>query len=212
MAAPKRRRAFTTVELLISMVIMGIILALAVVEFAMVFNHNTLANANLTAEQNARIAMAKVSNEFRQAMPNESDFTAPPYPMVISPTPPPPSTAPAAVSTVKYWRVHNGAGGLASPIPTSNVGAPVPCYDTVTLSYDGALKTITRTAVLQTNVANCPTASTVTDTIAYNVTDFKVLPLDAAGTLFQISVQTLPSKGNYGTYDLTTQVMMGFKP
>jgi prepilin-type N-terminal cleavage/methylation domain-containing protein len=211
MAAPKRRRAFTTIELLISMVIMGIILALAVVEFAMVFNHNNLTNANLTAEQNARIAMAMVNNEFRQAMPNETDYTTPPYPMVISPTPPPPSTAPAPVSQVTYWKVHNGPGGLASPIPTNANGEPVPCYDQVTLSYDPVAQTITRTAVLQTNT-NCSTASTVVDVIAYHVTNFAVTPLDQKGTLFQLDIQTLPSKGSYGTYDLQTQVLMGYKP
>src|SRR5579872_7137081 len=130
MKEQKRTRAFTTVELLISMVIMGLVLALSVVEFAMVFNHNTLANANLTAEQNARIAMAKVSNEFRQAMPNETTYNNN-YPMVISPTPPATQGTGSPVSTVQYWRVHNGPGGLASPIPTDNFGAPKPCYDTV---------------------------------------------------------------------------------
>ncbi len=204
-------RGFTTVELLISMAIMGIVLALAVMEFAMVFNHNNLTNANLTAEQNARIAMAKVSNEFRQAMPNETDYTTPPYPMVVTPTGPPVNVTAAPVTTVQYWKVHNGPGGLASPVPTNNFGEPVPCYDLVTLSWDPVAQTITRTATLQTN-ANCSVASTVTDILAYHVTNFSVQPMDQKDTLFTLDVQTLPSKGNYGTYDLATQVQMGYKP
>ncbi|MDQ6779760.1 MAG: hypothetical protein M3Z37_01220 [Candidatus Eremiobacteraeota bacterium] len=207
----KHTRAFTTVELLISMAIMGLVLALSVVEFAMVFNHNNLTNANLTAEQNARIAMAKVSNEFRQAMPNETTYNNS-YPMVISPTPPPKQGTGSPVSTVQYWRVHNGPGGLASPIPTDNFGAPKPCYDTVTLTYDAVAKTVTRIATLQTDATLCPTASTTTDVIAYNVTNFSVTPVDTLGTLFLVDVQAQPSKGLHGTYDLSTQILMGWKP
>jgi len=210
MKEQKRTRAFTTVELLISMVIMGIVLALAIVEFAMVFNHNNLTNANLTAEQNARIAMAKVSNEFRQAMPNETDYNQN-YPMVVSPTGPPVGVTAAPVAQVQYWKVHDGPGGLASPVPTNNFGEPVPCYDLVTLTYDAVLKTITRTAVLNTNT-NCPTASTVTDTLAYNVTGFTVTPMDQKDTLFQLDLTTQPSKGSYGTYELNTQIKMGYQP
>lgn len=204
------KRAFTTVELLIAMIIMGIVLSLAIVEFAMVFNHNNLTNANLTAEQNARIAMAKVSNEFRQAMPNETDYQ-PPYPMVISPTGPPVGTTAAPVAQVQYWKVHNGPGGLASPVPTNAYGEPVPCYDQVTLTYDPVAQTITRTATLRTN-ANCGVASSVTDTLAYNVTNFAITPLDQKGTLFQVDLRTQPSNGGYGTYDLATQIKMGYQP
>ncbi len=208
MRTHKAARAFTVTELLISMTIMGIVLALAVVEFAMVFNHNNLMNYNLSADQNARIAMAKVTNEFRQAMPDITDFSAN-YPVVVSPSPPPPSTAPVASNSAVFYRVHNGPGGLVAPVPTDRFGDPTPCYDIVTLTYDSVGHTITRTITLQTN-AHCPTPSTQTDVIARNVTGFSISA--EAPQLFDIDLQTTATGGGYGIYDLNTQVALGYKP
>ena len=208
MAPRKKTRAFTVPELLISMTVMGLVLALAIVEFAMVFNHNTLMTANMTADQNARIVMARVTNEMRQAMPETTDYVAP-YPIYVQPTSAPPSTAPAPVQTVEFWRVHNGPGGLVTPIPTDTSGNPVPCYDDVKLVYDSTNHTITRTVSLKTNT-NCPTASTTTDVIARNVTNFGVTAQSA--TLFEVDLETTPSNGGYGVYDLDSQVAVGYKP
>ncbi len=206
MTAHKTTRGFTVPELLISMTIMGVVMALAIVEFAMVYNHNSLMGANMTADQNARIAMAKVTNEMRQAMPNVTDYTCCPYPMIIKPTP---ASSPVAVQTVEFWRVHNGPGGLVTPIPTDLTGNPTPCYDDVTLTYDPAAKTITRTVTLKVNT-NCTTPSTTTDIIARNVTSFGVTA--STDTLLDVDLQTTPSKGGYGIYDLNTQVALGYKP
>ncbi|MBC5806846.1 MAG: hypothetical protein DLM53_09895 [Candidatus Eremiobacter antarcticus] len=210
MMRAKNQNGISVIELLISMVVMGFIMSLAVVEFAMVFKHNDLTNANLTAEQNARIAMAKVSNEFRQAMPNETDFTGPDYPMVIVPAAPSVPPGPT-VTTIEFWRVHKGKGGMAAapkPIPTNAKGAPVPCYDDVTLAYDAAADTITR----KVDSTGCALGVVKTDILARNVTAFGVTPLSAQNILFQIDLSTTPSKGKHGTYDLSTQVAMGFTP
>ena len=198
-------RGFTVPELLISMGIMGVVLALAIVEFAMVFNHNNLMTANMSADQNARIAMAKVTNELRQAMPNITDYSSN-YPMVISPTPPA-----TWAQTVQFWRVHNGPGGLVTPVPTDVSGNPTPCYDTVTLAWDSTLKTITRTVVLNTNTI-CTIASSTTDVIARNITNFRVQPVNGSTTLYEVNLETTPSNGGYGVYDLDTQVALGYKP
>jgi prepilin-type N-terminal cleavage/methylation domain-containing protein len=208
MTAREKTRGFTIPELLISMSIMGIVLALAIVEFAMVFNHNNLMTANMSADQNARIAMAKVTNELRQAMPDVSD-TSPPYTMVIQPTQPPPSTAPTAASVVEFYRVHNGAGGLVTPIPTDLTGNPKPCYDDVTLTYDSAARTITRTITPAVVSAVC-NGATSTAIIARNVTNFGVKAESAV--LFEVDLETTPSNGGYGVYDLDTQVALGYKP
>ncbi len=206
----KRPRGFTIVEMLISMTIMGLVLALAVVEFAMVFNHNSLTSANITAEANARIAMAKVTNEMRQAMPDVTDFTTPPYPMVVTPTAPPASTAPGTAQTIQYYRVDNGSAGLtASPIPVDANGNPVPCYDLITLTYDPVGQTITRTIQLVTNT-NCTAPSTTNDVLARNVVGFTVSA--ESGTLFDVDLQTRATKGAYNIYDLNTQVALGYKP
>lgn len=194
-------RGFTTVELLISMSIMGIVLGLAIVEFAMVFNHNSLMQANLSADQNARIVMAKVTNELRQGMPDLTD----------SPTSTTIVTSPlsGSASTVSFYRVHNGPGGLYTPVPTDVNNNPVPCYDLVTLAYDNVAHTITKTVVLQTN-SNCSTASTTTSVLARNVMGFTVTVASANGMLFDVDLQTVASKGNYGIYDLNSQVAMGY--
>lgn len=199
-------RGFTIPELLISFTIMGIVLALAIVEFAMVFNHNSLMQANLSADQNARLTMARVTNEMRQAMPNITDY-ANNYPVIIQPATPAPSAAPVSSQTVEFWRVHNGPGGLTTPIPTDNNGNPTPCYDDVKLAFDPVAKTITRTVTLKTN-AICTTASTTTDVIAHNVSSFSVSA--SSNKLLQVDVETLPSNGGYGIYDLTSQVALGY--
>lgn len=206
-AARRKLRGFTIVELLISMTIMGIVLALAVVEFAMVFNHNSLMTANLTADQNARIAMAKVTNELRQAMPDLTDSTS--GTVMVTPTQPPPSTAPTAVTFVQFYRVHNGTGGLVNPIPTDANGNPTPCYDLVTLNYDPALQTITRTVSLVVN-SICTIASSNTNVLARNVTAFGASAVSA--TLLDVDLQTAASKGGYGIYDLNQQIELGYKP
>ncbi len=201
-------RGFTVVEMLISMTIMGLVLALAVVEFAMVFNHNNLTTANITAESNARISMAKVTNELRQAMPDITDFSGN-YPIVTRPPVPAPSTAPVASQTVSFYRVHNGPGGLTTPVPVDSAGDPIPCYDLVTLTYDPVAKTISREVQLKNN-ANCPTASDVTNVIAYNIVGFEVEALSSQ--LLDVDLQTQSANGSYGIYDLNTQVALGYKP
>ncbi len=202
------KRAFTVVELMISMTIMGLVLALAVVEFAMVFHHNTFMQANMTADQTARIAMAKVSNEVRQGMPDETDFTPPasPPPIVTNPLP---GASPSQAIT--FYRVHNGTGGLTDPvaIPTDVFGNPAPCYDTVNVTYDPVAQTITRTITLVTNT-HCPTASTETDVLARNVTSFNVTA--PTKNSLNVDLQTTSTSGNYGVYDLTTQIALGNKP
>ncbi len=205
----ERARGFTVVEMLTSMLIMGLVLALAIVEFAMVFNHNNLMNANLSADQNARIAMARVTNELRQAMPDVTDFGSTSA-VVLNPPTPAPSTAPTTAQSVEFYRVHNGPGGLVSPIPTNAAGDPIPCYDDVTLAYNTAAHTITRTIVSPVVAdPNCPTVTTTTDVIAYNIAGFTVSA--ESSTLLDVDLQTVASNGNYGIYDLNSQVRLGYK-
>jgi hypothetical protein len=199
--------------MLISMTIMGLVLALAVVEFAMVFNHNNLATANLTADQNARISMAKVANEMRQAMPDITDFTTPPYPVVVSPTMPPPSTAPAPAQSIEYYRADNGAVGLNGTMPVDTAGDPLPCYDEVQLTYDPIGKTITRTITPLNTNGNCTATVASSNVLAHNILGFSVEPIQASGTtpiLFDVDLQTQATTGDYGIYDLNTQVTLGY--
>ena len=209
MSTRAKTRGFTLVEMLISLTIMGIVLGLAIVEFVMVFNHNSLMTADLTADQNGRIVMSKVTNELREGMPDVTDFTTPatPPPIVSEPTP---AASAAPVQTISFWRVHSGAGGLDDPvaIPTDANGNPAPCYDQVTLTYDPVGHTITRTVTLKTN-ANCATPQTTTNIIASNVSSFNATASSA--DLIDIDLQTTDTKGG-SIYDLNSQVAVGSKP
>jgi prepilin-type N-terminal cleavage/methylation domain-containing protein len=201
-------RGFTVPELLIAMTIMGIVLALAVVEFAMVFNHNALTTENVTAEQNARIAMARVTNELRQAMPDFTDFSN--GKPVVQPTAPPPSTAPGQSTVVEFYRVDPGPQGLSTSgaMPVDSFGNPIPCYDDETLTYDPVAKTITRTISVVTN-SNCPNANTTTDVLARNILNFWVT---YQPYIFDVDLETESTNGQYGVYDLNSQVALGYKP
>jgi prepilin-type N-terminal cleavage/methylation domain-containing protein len=89
MTTRAKTRGFTIVEMMISMSIMGLVLALAIIEFVMVFNHNSLMTADLSADQNGRIVMSRVTNELREGMPDVTDYTGlnTPPPIVVYPTP-----------------------------------------------------------------------------------------------------------------------------
>jgi len=209
MSIRAKTRGFTIVEMLISMSIMGLVLSLAIVEFVMVFNHNSLMTADLTADQNGRIVMSRVTNELREGMPDVTDYTTPatPPPIVSAPTP---AASAVPVQTVAFWRVHDGTGGLDDPvaIPTDAFGNPTPCYDQVSLVYDPVAHTITRTVTLKTN-ANCPTPQTTTNIVASNVSSFGATAPSA--NLIDIDLQTTDSKGG-SIYDLNSQVAVGSKP
>ena len=79
----------------------------------------------------------------------------------------------------------------------------------MTLTYDNVTHTISKTVTLQNN-ANCPTASTTTSVLARNVVGFGVTA--QSEYLFDVDLQTVSSNGNYGIYDLNSQVAMGYKP
>jgi prepilin-type N-terminal cleavage/methylation domain-containing protein len=205
MRASRGTRGFTVVELLISMTIMGVVLALAIVEFVMVFNHNNLTGSNITADSNARVSMAKVTNELRQATPEITDFNTN-WPVIVSPT-----LGSGASASVEYYRADPGPVGLNGVMPTGQFGNPLPCYDDVKISYDPAAHTLTKTVTPQTN-SNC-SGSASTSIIAYNIMGFNVQAMagyNGTPTLFDIDLQTTASSGNYGIYDLNTQVTLGY--
>jgi prepilin-type N-terminal cleavage/methylation domain-containing protein len=209
MTTRAKTRGFTIVEMMISMSIMGLVLALAIIEFVMVFNHNSLMTADLSADQNGRIVMARVTNELREGMPDVTDYTGlnTPPPIVSNPTP---AASAAPVQSITFWRVHSGSGGLDDPvaIPTDPNGNPAPCYDQVTLTYDPAAHTITKTVTLKTNV-NCATPQTTTNIVASNVSSFQATA--PSTNLIDIDLQTTDTKGG-SIYDLNSQVAVGSKP
>ena len=60
-------RGFTLLELLVASTILGLVMSLAVAEFTQAWQHYSKTNVDLTAETQARMAMALVTQELRQA-------------------------------------------------------------------------------------------------------------------------------------------------
>jgi prepilin-type N-terminal cleavage/methylation domain-containing protein len=60
-------RGFTLIELLVASSILGLVMSLAVAEFTQAWQHYSKTSVDLTAETQARIAMALVTQELRQA-------------------------------------------------------------------------------------------------------------------------------------------------
>jgi prepilin-type N-terminal cleavage/methylation domain-containing protein len=66
----KRRRGFTLVEMCVAMVIIGIILGFAALLFGQVVRHFAKTQMDLDSEREARLSMAEITKEIRQAMPD----------------------------------------------------------------------------------------------------------------------------------------------
>jgi type II secretory pathway component PulJ len=160
------RRAFTLVEALIAAGITSLVLTLVAQIFLQAVRHNEKTMTDLGAESMARIAMTKVINDLRQAMPpyNASNGQLP----VLAPTVP--------------------AGGSATPSPSvtfteadslnaSNFTNPP--FDTVTIAWNSSNDTITR-------VVNGGSAQV----IAFYVTAFSVLPI--SNDEYQVSLTVSP--------------------
>jgi prepilin-type N-terminal cleavage/methylation domain-containing protein len=118
-----RYRAFTLVEMLVAMAVMGIVMSFAALEFrAVVFTYLGI-DSHLSAEQQARVAVTKVDDISRQASVVDSlDPAALPSPPIVQPA----STAGPILQFTKAQCLD------LSCIPTPN-GVPKACYDTVTI-------------------------------------------------------------------------------
>jgi Tfp pilus assembly protein PilW len=145
------RRGNTIVEGLITVGIISLILSLTVEMFMQTVRHSQKTITDYSAESEARIAMTKVANDLRQAMPAVSSGGLP----VTSPVTPASGTATAAPSVT-----FTEADSLTSANFTD------PPFDTVTIAWNSANDTITR-------VVNGGTATV----LEHDVTAFSVLPL-----------------------------------
>ena len=119
-----RRRAFTLVEMLVAMAVMGIVMSFAALEFkAVVFTYLN-ADSHLSAEQQARVAIAKVND-----IAHEASVVDDPNPE-MSPLPPIIEPQSTAGPNFKFTIAQSLD---PSSIPTPN-GVPKACYDVVTIS------------------------------------------------------------------------------
>jgi prepilin-type N-terminal cleavage/methylation domain-containing protein len=124
MTRSRSARAFTIFEMIIAMFIMAIVMSVAALEFQSVIYQHMFLESHLTAEQQARVAIAKVSGAARQTSVDISDF----------PTPPPPVIQPASTPgpILEFYQVASLQPG---EMPTPG-GIPKPCYNTVTIALN----------------------------------------------------------------------------
>jgi prepilin-type N-terminal cleavage/methylation domain-containing protein len=122
-------RGFTIIEMGISMLIIGVVLTFATVEFKQVVMHFTKTDTSVFADREARFAMARVCDELRQAS-QASNLTNPPAPVTE------PLTGAGSLTDVKFYKVH-------PPITSADYTALT--YDTVEIQLDSTKHQITET-------------------------------------------------------------------
>lgn len=173
-------RGVTLIELLVASSILGMVMSLAVAEFTQAWQHNSKTSVDLNAETQARIAMALVTQELRQAAQpagstNISPVSSPDCIAAGGCVYPYPTAAPspglvftmvddASITSADPNQLHYGSDviGLSPAIPGVN-GSDL--IETLTDTTSGAVKQ-------QRTLAHNVTVFTVAATSAgsYNVT------------------------------------------
>ncbi len=146
-------RGTTIIEGLITVGIISLILTLTTAMFIQTVRHSEKTITDLSAESQARIAMTKVANDLRQAMPPYGTSGLP----VISPVYPTTGTVATPQPSVTFTEVDS----------LSAVNFTNPPFDTVTIGWNVPQRTITRTVN-----GGSP------QVLEHDVTSFSVLPLN----------------------------------
>jgi prepilin-type N-terminal cleavage/methylation domain-containing protein len=201
---------FTLVELMVSLTILALVLALSAVEFPQVWSHFSRSSQQLDAERTARVVMTRVTDEFRQAMPDQTDNPTSQQP-IVSPLCPgtcqPSDQTGSQDTSVAFYRARDLRGSPGS-IPVTN-GRPTPAYDRVIISYDAASRHLNQYVVAASFVGPSPAP----EVIGQNVTNFVVTP---KGSEYQFDLTvTSPPSGNQSTaqsFKLTSSVYVSYYP
>lgn len=126
----RTRRGMTLIEILVGMVMLAVLATAIALMFEETVKHFAFTTSNLSSEQQARIALTKVTNAMRQAS------------LVVNATPdsngntPVPIAVPFVNSSPSNEVVFYQVASLApSDLPTDSSGQPVPCYNKVTISW-----------------------------------------------------------------------------
>jgi Tfp pilus assembly protein PilW len=179
------QRGMTIPELLISFGILLLVLGLATALFKQAFTHVTLTTENMTNEQSARVAMARVNASLSQASvdANTNDTSGTPAPAVIS-------AVPQATSSpaITFFRV-----GTLDPaaIPTGSTLAPNPPYKVHIISYDPVGQKVNEYVMDYNPTYKSGGASPAPTVIASNVTNFGVMQITPYEYQFQITINNI---------------------
>ena len=184
-------------ELMVSLAILGLVLSLSVVTFVQVFGHYAVTSSNLNMERVARLTAGRVLFEFRQAMPDLTDFPNMQQPPVVEPTFPPNGGTAAATNEVKFFRVAPGAGDISgnpNAIPLDAAGAPKPTYEFVDIYLDPVNHQLDECVQLATQWAVPCAAPAV---LASSVSNFQVQPISTSE--YRVDVTAATSGGQAPT-------------
>jgi prepilin-type N-terminal cleavage/methylation domain-containing protein len=174
-----KHRGFTLPEVIVAATILLVIMTLAVAEFSMTFAHHTLTSENLSNEQQARVAMAKIANSLSQASQNIS-VTGTPAPAVINPP-----TLNLPTSALTFYRV---ATLQPAGIGVDAYQAPAPAYKVHIISYDAPAQTVNE---YDMNAAAYGGPSPAPAALAKHVTRFEIIPLASAEYQINIEVNNI---------------------
>lgn len=180
------QRGMTVIELLISFGVLLLVLGLATVLFKQAFTHITLTTENMTNEQSARVAMARVNMSLSQASvdANSTDTAnGTPAPAVIS------SFAPAtSAPAITYYRVYTLD---PTAIQTGTTNAPEPQYYVHIISYDAVAQQVKEYSMDYQTVYKVGGPSPAPVILAKNVTDFGVMAISPLEYQFQITINNI---------------------
>jgi len=185
----------TIIEMVISLAIMLIVLGLATALFKQAYTHNTLTSENMSNEQIARIAMAKINSSLSQASTdtNDTDFPSPntPAPPIVGINSFPSATATPAVA---FYRVAGLAP--AASLPTGSANQPDPLYDVHIISYDPVGQIVNEYVVSVANFQKAVPSPAPTQ-LATNVTDFQVQQVNGNQGEYRISITVQNNTGQH---------------
>jgi type II secretory pathway pseudopilin PulG len=179
-------RGMTIPELLISFGVLLLVLGLATALFKQAFTHVTLTTENMTNEQSARVAMARINNSLSQASvdANSTDTSSgTPAPAVISAMPVATSTP-----TITFYRVYTLD---PTAIQTGITNAPEPQYYVHIIAYDPVKQQVDEYSMDYQTVYKAGAASPAPTILARNVTNFGVMAISNVEYQFQITVNNI---------------------
>jgi len=185
-AAMKRmhKRAAAVVDVLIATGVLLIVLGFVAVLLRQAFTHHTLTTENMSNEQQARIALARINSSLSQATieANPNDFPGgPAAPVILTGTPFPTATS---ASSIAFYRVSS----LDPATVPSPGGAPMPSYTVHIITYDPVAQTIDEYVVDEPSyVAGVPSPAPAI--VARNVTAFGIMAIPKTNEYqFQITI------------------------
>jgi len=171
-----KARGFTLVEMCVAMGVMGIVMTVAAMEFKTVVYTHLFETSHMSAEQQARVAMAKIAGISRQASVVDNQ--------TVGSNPTPAVTEPSSTAGPRFVFTQVACLGTDPKCLPVSGGVPAPCYNKVQLYLQNTVGAVGGTLWEQAEPFDaaggpCPSFdySRMPLLIARNVEDFSVTPI-----------------------------------